>query len=526
MKSEAKMGKTNGYPVNYPPQAAPKLGMVFNSNGVFSEPGKEYGERVMGQLLETLRSEGAAHKDSFIHSGRIFGYHQAQAVADEFARAQLDVVLIFNSSFPNGFVFPVISMHPALRAVPVIVAAGVEPNRAIGSAEWTTNSVCGNDMNNYAAKYIGRQARFLDGDPESQEFQDELRLLLNVYRVVKELRREYHGRFGDAPAGFHSATGDQLLFFKTFGVILETVDLLRVKEVYDRMSTRGTAGQSAFSEADIQATVREMRSGRLDLIRDPQVLYSGARLYLSLRAIIRAEGFTSASLKCWPEIPGPSIPAHPCLPLGWAMAKGDVTAFGCESDWPMAIMQSVATRLSGRPAAFLDFVNWTSGSPIVQLGHCGVGIAGLMAPNPPETLEAAGKGGVSPETRQRILDGKLAVNDALIEHGVRRQAGAESGPTHIGQFEYGVKTGLCITKTPDGRLKLLAFTGESSPQTAKGVLYSGADVRVQNYRRLDQLKREHGFPHHLAVAFCDLSRELREFAAYYGIEYLSPDQAP
>jgi hypothetical protein len=117
------------------------------------------------------------------------------------------------------------------------------------------------------------------------------------------------------------------------------------------------------------------------------------------------------------------------------------------------------------------------------------------------------------------------VNDALIEHGVRRQAGAESGPTHIGQFEYGVKTGLCITKTAEGRLKLLTFTGESSPQTAKGILYSGTDVRVQNYRRLDQLKREHGFPHHLAVAFADLSRELRELCAYYGIEYLSPDQA-
>jgi hypothetical protein len=100
------MGESNVYPVNYPPQAAPKLGMVFNSNGVFSEPGKEYGERVMGRLLERLRSEGAVHKESFLHAGRIFGFHQAQAVADEFARAQLDAVLIFNSSFPTAWCFP------------------------------------------------------------------------------------------------------------------------------------------------------------------------------------------------------------------------------------------------------------------------------------------------------------------------------------------------------------------------------------------------------------------------------------
>jgi L-fucose isomerase-like protein len=520
------MAETKAYPLNYPPEAAPKLGMVFNSNGVFSKPGKEYGERVMKQLLESLRSEGAVHRDSFLHDGRIFGFHEARQVAEEFAGRQVDVILIFNSSFPNGFVFPVISMHPRLRSLPVIVAAGIEPNLAIRSAEWATNSACGSDMNNHVARHIGRYARFLDGDPESAQFQGELRMLLNVYRVVGELGREYHGRFGDAPAGFHSATGDQLLFFKTFGVTLETVELLRVKEVYDDMRARGLAGESAFGEEDIQATLSEMRSGRLDLIRDPAVLYSGARLYHALRAIIRAEGFTSASLKCWPEIPGPSIPAHPCLPLGWAMAKRDVTAFGCESDWPMAIMQSIATRLSGRPAAFLDFVNWTAGSQIVQLGHCGVGIAGLMAPNPPEVMKAVEKRGVTPEIKERILAGELAVNDALIEHGVRRQAGADSGPTHIGQFEYGVKTGLCITSTPEGRLKMLVFTGESSPQTAKGILYSGTDVRVKNHRKLDQLKREHAFPHHLAVAFADLARELRELCAFYGIEYLSPDEAP
>ena len=60
-------------------------------------------------------------------------------------------------------------------------------------------------MNNYVARYIGRHVRFLDGDPASEAFQNELRLLLRTFGVVKSLRREYHGRFGDAPAGFHSA---------------------------------------------------------------------------------------------------------------------------------------------------------------------------------------------------------------------------------------------------------------------------------------------------------------------------------
>lgn len=518
------MSSSSDYPIRYARESAPRLGLVCNSNGVFSEPGKRYGERVMRELFERLRAEGAVHSDSFIHDGRIFGCHDARQVADEFARRQVDVALIFNSSFPNGFVFPVIAMHPKLRSLPVIVAAGVEPNTAIGSAEWATNSICGNDMNNYVARYIGRHVRFLEGDPESAEYRDELLRLLNAYRVVGELRREYHGRFGDAPAGFCSASGDQLLFFKIFGVVLETVDLLRVKEVYDRMTTRGQLGEVSFSENDVRGTVEEMKSGRLNLVRDPQVLLDGARLYHALRAIIRAEGFTSASLKCWPEIPGPYIPAHPCLALGWAMSKGDVTAFGCESDWPLAIMQSIATRLSGQPAAFLDFVNWTSGGETVQFGHCGVGIACIMAPNPPEVMQAASRG-ASDSFKRKVLDGEVQVMDALIEHGVRRQAGVESGPTHIGQFQFGVKTGVCITATPDGRLKMLVFTGESSPRTARGLLYSGTDVLVKNHRRLEQLKREHGFPHHLAVAMGDISRELRELCAFYGIEYLNPGES-
>ena len=130
-------------------------------------------------------------------------------------------------------------MNPYLQRIPVVVAADVEPNLAIGSPEWATNSVCGNDMNSYVAKYIGRYARFLEGSPLSAKLQRELRILLNAYHTIKCLRHDYLGRFGDAPGGFHSATGDELLYFKVFGTTINTVDLLRVREVYDAMETEG-----------------------------------------------------------------------------------------------------------------------------------------------------------------------------------------------------------------------------------------------------------------------------------------------
>lgn len=120
----------------------------------------------------------------------------------------------------------------------------------------------------------------------------------------------------------------------------------------------------------------------------------------------------------------------------------------------------MGTLLTGLPAAFLDFVNWTHDSDILQLGHCGVGIP-------------------------CVID---------------------------------------MIKTQDGRLKMLVFTRESDPETARGILYSGADVRVKNYEKLFHLKREHGFSHHLAVAMGDISKELKELCVFYGIEYISPDK--
>lgn len=514
----------NEYTHPYDTKTAPKLGLVTNSIQDFNEKGKEHSEREMRQLFDAMVNEGYISKESIFYRKRIFGYHEANVVADEFADAKVDVILIFNSAFPNGYVFPLISMNPYLRSIPILIAADQEPNKAIGSSEWATNSVCGSDMNNYVAKYIGRYVRFLDGSPSSSSFQNEIKMLLNVYHAVKMLRQDYLGRFGDAPGGFHSATGDQLLYFKTFGTTVCTVDLLRVKEVYDTMETIGEIGKQSFSEKDVVNTAKEMALGRLNMLSNQQMLYKGARFYHALLAIIKSEGFTSATLKCWPELMEKPLNLSPCLSIAWALSKGDVTAFSCESDWPGAVLQTIGKLLTGIPVAFMDFVNWSATGDILQLGHCGVGIPCIMEPTDPALLEKAQKSeSSSKELKEKVLSGELAVTDAIIEHGVSREAGIDLGPSLIGQYQYGVKTGFDMVQTPDGKLKLLVFTGESSDKTAQKILYSGSDLKVKDYQRLFQLKREHGFSHHLALAMDDISKELKELCAYYGIEYVTPD---
>ena len=96
------------------------------------------------------------------------------------------------------------------------------------------------------------------------------------------------------------------------------------------------------------------------------------------------------------------------------------------------------------------------------------------------------------------------------------------GPVLIGQFAFGPKTGLCLTRDPAGRFKLLAFRGESSPQTAKGLAYSAVDIHVPDYRRLNRLVLEGGFPHHLAVAMDDVCEDVRMLCTFLEVEYVTP----
>jgi L-fucose isomerase-like protein len=473
------------YPVHYAPATAPRLGAVFAAIDVFSRAGKEAEERSFTALFEELKREGAIHPASVLKP-RIFGPHEAMAVADEFARAGVDVILIYHSAFPNGHVFPSIALHRNLAQIPVIIAAGPEPD--VGDREWTTNAWCGVIMANFVAKQVGRFIRPLGGDPASTGFRDELRRLLNSYRAISMLRRDYLGRFGDAPGGFHSATMDQFAYLRLFGTRVETIDLLGLMSTYQSGKARGYVGEFSFTEDDVSRTAEEMTRGRPCLI-DAAQLRKGARLYHAFEATIAAFGFTSIAVKCWPEILGPGIDIAPCLPMTWLLAKRKVTAAACESDCPTAVMQSLGTLLSGRPAACLDFVNHIGGNrPCVELGHCGAGIIGEMGED-----EAIGY--KSPDRQNNDLN----------------------GPALIGQFQYGKKTGLAVAPDGHGGIKMLCFTGENTPASNRHKLYSAADLLMAGGEELQAKILAEGFPHHAAVAAGDISAEVREVCATLGI---------
>ena len=136
----------------------PKLGLVLNSIEVFDPASKDKAEKAIRAYYDSLLKSGLIDPQSII-TKRIFGPHEALAVADELAAACVDLVVIANIAFPNGQVFLTLATHPHLARLPIAVIAEPEPD----IPEWATNAWCGVIMNNYVAHQLNRPILTIPG---------------------------------------------------------------------------------------------------------------------------------------------------------------------------------------------------------------------------------------------------------------------------------------------------------------------------------------------------------------------------
>ena len=218
---------------------------------------KDRSEADLGEYVRVLKDSGRIDPGSIV-TPRIFGPHEAMAAADQLAAAQVDLVVVANIAFPNGQVFLTLATHPALAQTPLAVIAEPEPQ----GPEWGTNSWCGVIMNNHVARQLGRPIVTIPGPFNGEAFQAKFARLLRVAATIHCLRRDLLCRFGDAPGGFHSATGDQIAFARVFGTRVDTVDLTAVMEAYRTCKARGYLGEAAFCDDDVHRTVSQVTDGR------------------------------------------------------------------------------------------------------------------------------------------------------------------------------------------------------------------------------------------------------------------------
>src|SRR5208282_6449958 len=151
----------------------PKLGLVLNSIEVFDPASKDRSEKALRAYYDGLLKSGQIDAQSII-TQRIFGPHEAMAVADQLAAACVDLVVIVNIAFPNGQVFLTLATHPHLARLPMAVIAEPEPD----IPEWATNAWCGVIMNNYVAHQLNRPILTIPGPFASKHFHADFSRLL------------------------------------------------------------------------------------------------------------------------------------------------------------------------------------------------------------------------------------------------------------------------------------------------------------------------------------------------------------
>lgn len=506
------------YKVGYSREKAPKLALVGTSVLKFHPEVKESIKNDTRKMFEGLISDGFISPDS-IYVPSCFGQYEVTKIAKELKEANVDICLIINTAFPNGGTATILSSF--LKGIPIVISSVPERN-LVGQNDWETNSFCGALMNNNALINMGIYHKVLIGIPNTEQYNDEVKRLLNIAYTIKEMRSDRLAAFGDRAPGFHaSSLNNEMTDLRVFGTYIETFALSAVSQVYDSMKCVGLAKTVTFTEEDVQNTVKRMREGRIVLSPDDQV-YRSARYYHAFKAIIEANGLTSAAFRCWPEIQGSGV--NICMAITMLMADGIITGGGCERDIHATMSQTILHHLSGKPSICLDFIDefghFTEN--MVQMGHCGAGIPGYMEPAPKEIMDRieANGGKVPEDIAQGIHSGEILVRNTMMGSSVNFPSGFNIGPCLVGPMKFGEYTCMRIIPSLDGRThKMLIFKGRSSAETTRNIKLASLDLVVDgDIKKLFEGVLANGFPHHLAAVPGDYVEELKELCRFWEIE--------
>lgn len=500
---------------------APKIAIVGTSVPKFHPKAKEEIRDATKKMFDQFGAEGLISDDS-IYIPNCFGQYEVTKIGKKLKAADIDLCLIINTAFPNGGTATILGSY--LQGIPIILSSTPEPNSAKQS-DWENNSVCGVLMNNNALNFMGVYHKVLIGFPDSDTYNNSLKLMLKVAYTIREMRNDRLAAFGDRAMGFHaSGINNELVDLKVLGTYVETISLLTVQNVYDSMRCEGSAKTVTFTEDDVQATIQRLRNDRIVLSPDEQ-LYRSARYYHSFRAIIEANGLTSAAFRCWPEIQGSGV--NICAAIGLLLSDDIISGGGCERDIGVTMSQSILNHLSGQPAVCLDFIDQFGRftKNLVQMGHCGCGIPGYMEETPQDILDKieTNDGKVPDEIMEGINTGKIAVRNTLMGSSVNSPSGVDVGPCLVGPLKFGEYTCMRILPSLDGKsYNMLIFKGKSSEETARNTKVVSLDLVVEgDTEALFEKVLQYGFPHHLAAVRGDHVEALKELCRFWGMEIIT-----
>lgn len=179
--------------------------------------------------------------------------------------------------------------------------------------------------------------------------------MVRALYVKKQLSIAKFAVIGTRAPGFYLCEVNQVAFKQKVGVSVEY-----------------------YSVGDLVVAAKAISQDRVDQLRvtlEKTVSVDGTRerfeknirVYLAVKDLIRQEGITALSIKCWPEWQSQyGISVCPVL----AMLNDDGVMTSCEGDIPGLTTMYIQYLLTNQPPFFADLVN-ISRAKVLKAWHCG-----------------------------------------------------------------------------------------------------------------------------------------------------------
>ncbi|HLV10258.1 MAG TPA: L-fucose/L-arabinose isomerase family protein [Halanaerobiales bacterium] len=333
-------------------------------------------------------------------------------------------------------------------------------------------SVC-NNLKQYGIKYTLTTSH--TSDPESKEFENDLKEFAGICRVVDRLRGSRIGLIGARPADFNTVRYSEKILEKN-RISVEPVGLLDFINQIDRLND----DQSAVKEA-----LKDLVS-YMDTTRVPaEAMTRMARLLVVYRNWVKENEIDALAFQCWDSLQD-YLEINPCMVMSLLSNEGVPSA--CESDVTGALSMYALQAASGLPSGIVDWNNNYNNEPDKALiFHCG---------NYPGDIYHCDKKNCPFVSYPPILASTL---------GKKKTYGAIEGRIKPG------KTTFLRISTDDnqGRIKAYMAEGEITEETVN-TFGSWGVVRVEGLQKLMRYICSNGFEHHVAINISSVSGILEE----------------
>ncbi len=212
-------------------------------------------------------------------------------------------------------------------------------------------------------------------------------------------------------------------------------------------------------------------------------LENHARLYLSLKEVMKQQGYDFGVIKCWPEMG--NLHTTPCAVLG--RLADDGISIGCEGDVDAELTQIAENYLTGLPTFITDMIHIDEAENTMTFWHCGNAAPSLANPR--------------------------------YELWMRNHPLAGQGSAFWGALKPGAVT-IARFCNLGGAYKLFLMKGEVLDQdrNTRGVM---AQVKVGRPVRqvVEQITKE-GIPHHYSLVWADVVDEMKQMCELLEIEVI------